>query len=207
MRAISLIILATIIFLPNLRSQECLDVDFMLRGYFHAGSSIEDSAAFGGFYKDANVPKVCTEGIEQLSKEDSFQLVVQLDSQFVGNGVNHFKVFIINTTAERMTLPAQDSRLYLKRQAFYRGKWQDVEYLPSSWCGNSYHNVFIDPQQYWAFNAPCIKGEIEAKFRFELYVSEDERYYSSEFDGSFNKKQLKVEQGHNPVGIMDPYNN
>ena len=207
MRVSSLIILFTICALPNLWSQKCLDIDFMLRGYFHAGSSIEDPGAFGGFYKDGNIPKACTESIKQLSEKDSFQLVVQIDSQFVDQGVNHFKVFIINASAERLTLPAQDSRLYLKRQVFYRGKWQDVEYLPSSWCGNSYHNVFIEPQQYWTFNAPCMKGEIEAKFRFELYVSEDELYYSNEFDGSFNKKQLKVEQGHNPVGIMDPYNN
>ena len=78
--------------------------------------------------------------------------------------------------------------------------------MPSSWCGNSYHSVFIKPNEYWDFTAPCLNGKIESKFRFELYVNEELTIYSNEFNGSFNRKQLKKEQGHKPIGIMDPYN-
>ena len=97
--------------------------------------------------------------------------------------------------------------MYLKRQVFYNNKWQDVEYLPSSWCGNSYHNVYIKPNEYWDFIAPCTAGKIEAKFRFKLSVNSNSTIYSNEFTGSFNKSQLKHEQGYKPIGIMDPYTN
>ncbi|WP_224994308.1 hypothetical protein [Cesiribacter sp. SM1] len=191
-----------------LQAQECLNVKHKLRGYFYAGSSQEDSTALGGFYEDANAPKVINERIRQLSKPSQFQMIVQIDSlaEFQ-KGIKGFKVFLVNSTNSVISLEAQDSRLNLKRQVFYNNQWLDVEYLPSSWCGNSYHSVFIKPGEYWDFTAPCLKGKHQAKFRFELAVDEQERIYSNEFSGSFNKRQLIKEQGHTPTSIMDPYDN
>ena len=189
-------------------SQDCLNVKFKLRGYFYAGTSQVDSLAPRGFAVDQNSPKITVKKINRFSRDKKFQIVVKSDSvsEFT-KGVKGFKVFVINRTDSLVGLPAQDSRLYLKRQVFHDGKWKDIEYLPSSWCGNSYHTVFIKPNEYWDFNVPCLTGKIEAKFRFELLVNENLIIHSNEFKGSFNKKQLKKEQGHNPLGIMDPYNN
>ncbi|MBU3012311.1 hypothetical protein KO506_12920 [Polaribacter vadi] len=188
--------------------QECLNVKFKLRGYFYAGTSQVDSTALGGFYEDKNSPKNLTSEISEYSKSNKLEIIVkpELTAEFE-KGILGFKVFIINKSDSISELPAQDSRLYLKRQVFYKNEWRDIEYLPSSWCGNSYHSVYIKPNEYWDFSAPCVKGKIKTKFRFELYINEKLTIYSNEFEGSFNKRQLKKEQGHKPIGIMNPYNN
>lgn len=188
--------------------QECLNVNYKLRGYFLVGSSKIDDNAPGGFYEHKNKPKIITEEIATLTTKEELKLFVKTASntEFI-KGVKGFKVFIINATDSIIKLPAQDSRLNLKRQVFYKNKWQDIEYLPSSWCGNSYHNVYIKPNEYWDLSAPCIEGKIKAKFRFQLELDDSNKIYSNEFTASFNKRQLKKEQGHTPVDIMDPYDN
>lgn len=194
--------------------QTCLDVDYKLRGYFYVGTSQVDTTALGGFYADNNTPKPVNSMVKKISKPNSFQVIVQADSivAFTEKTAG-FKVFVINTSDSVVKLPAQDSRIYLKRQVFYKNEWQDIEYLPSSWCGNSYHSVFINPNEYWDLEAPCIEGKIPAKFRFQLQIDNsatvfnDPIIYSNEFYGSFNKSQLTKEEGHQPMGIMDPYEN
>ena len=202
------ILIIGILYIQSGFSQECLDVKFKIRGYFYAGTSQIDSLALGGFYADKNIPKTITKEILELSSDNNLQLIAFTNSEIeVQKNILGFKVYLVNKSDSIIGLPAQDSRLYLKRQVFYKGKWKDIEYLPSSWCGNSYHNVFIEPNQYWEFNAPCLKGKIKSKFRFELYVNENLSIYSNEFSGSFNKSQLKKEQGYSSKGLMDPYNN
>jgi len=39
------------------KSLEDLNIDFMMRGYFYAGSKVEDKTAFGGFGTSQNFPK------------------------------------------------------------------------------------------------------------------------------------------------------
>lgn len=192
----------------NIYGQECADVKFKIRGYFYAGSSVVDTVSPGGFYEASNTPKPIDQTIQRLSPTADFNIIAKVDSTAsLSTKIRFFKVFIVNKTDSVVALPAQDSRIYLKRQVFYKGEWQDVEYLPSSWCGNSYHTVSIRPNEFWEFDAPCLSGKIEAKFRFELYVSKDVSLYSNEFLGSFNKRQLTKEQGHTPSGLMDSYNN
>ena len=188
--------------------QECMNVKFKIRGYFYAGSNQIDSTAYGGWYIDKNVPQKLNAEIAGFTKSNNLKLVVkpEMTAEYI-EGIAGFKVFVINKSDSVMELPAQDSRLYLVRQVFYQDEWRNVEYLPSSWCGNSYHNVYINPNEYWEFTAPCLKGKIEAKFRFQLYVNENLTIYSNEFDGSFNRRQLRKEQGYKPMGFMDPYNN
>ena len=207
MKKAILIILLFFAAIP-LQAQECLNVKYKLRGYFYAGTSHEVSTALGGFYQDTNAPKPTNERIRQLSIPSQFQLIVKNDSlaEFQ-KGIKGFRVFLINSTDSTISLEAQDSRLNLKRQVFYKNQWQDVEYLPSSWCGNSYHAVYIKAGEYWSFTAPCMNGKQEAKFRFELAITDKEKIYSNEFSGSFNKRQLIKEQGHQPTSIMDPYDN
>src|SRR5688500_11302216 len=120
-------------------------------------------------------------------------------------------VRLINTTGEPVSFSASDSRLYIIQEAIDRdGKWKPVEYLPSSWCGNSYHNIFLGPNEYWDFAAPRLNGIQKTRLRFRLQASNRDKaafVYSNEFDGGVNPKQFTVEQGHTPTNIMDPYNN
>ena len=188
-------------------SQECLNVGYKIRGYFYAQTAQEDTTALGGFGGSSNTPKPLLQKIRSRSATDALQIVITNEAAKFAGRYKGMKVYVVNTTDSAIGLGAQDSRLNLKRQVFHKGAWKDVEYLPSSWCGNSYHQVYLNPNQYWEFNAPCLEGKITATFRFELYVNEKLTVYSNEFEGSFNKSQLKKEQGHSPTDIMDPYNN
>lgn len=91
------------------------------------------------------------------------------------------------------------------------GQWKPVEYLPLSWCGNSYHMVFPDPKQYWEFAAARYTGKFKTRLRFRLQWQKSDTQkltvYSNEFDGSVNAKQFTVKQEHTPGSIMDPYDN
>lgn len=187
--------------------QECLDVQFKIRGYFYAGTSLIDSTALGGYYSAKNAPKKLTTQLSDYIKAKELAIVVKTDlTDEFEKGISGFKVYLINKSDSIVELAAQDSRLNLKRQVFYNNEWKDIEYLPSSWCGNSYHSVYIKPNEYWEFTAPCLTGKIAAKFRFQLFINDNLAINSNEFEGSFNKKQLKKEQGHKPNGLMDPYN-
>ena len=96
-------------------------------------------------------------------------------------------------------------------QGVLNAQRKPIEYLPSSWCGNSYHTVFLGPKQYWEFAAPRYNGKIKTRLRIRLEWQKSQfqklTIYSNEFDGSVNAKQFTVQQGHQPTNIMDPYNN
>jgi len=90
-------------------------------------------------------------------------------------------------------------------EAWVNHKWQAIEYLPQSWCGNSYHHVYIQPKQYWEFDAPAYTGSIKTKLRFKL-MNGASTLYSNEISAGINRGQLKEKEGHTPKDLMDPYN-
>lgn len=187
-----------------------LNVDFMLRGYFYAGSRIEDKKALGGFGSSDNLSKT-VEADPNLPVNSISLIALPDDETAFAKEFRGMKVRLVNTTGDAVGFSASDSRLYIVQEAIDRdGKWKPVEYLPSSWCGNSYHSVFLGPNEYWEFAAAKLTGTNKTKLRFRLQMFKGEKQsfvYSNEFAGSVNPKQFTVQQGHNPAGIMDPYNN
>ena len=114
-------------------------------------------------------------------------------------------MILANDTGRRIAFPASDSRLSIVREALDpEGVWKPVEYLPSSWCGNSYHRVFLTDGKIWSFVAPVYRGSFETRMRFRLRA-EDGQIYSNEFAGSVNLDQFSVRQGHEATSLMDPY--
>jgi len=189
-------------------SQECLDAKVKLRGYFYANTSVEDTTNLGGYGGSSNSSKKLPNEIKRMVSQNAFTLLAALDtSETIGKDVQGFKVYVVNSTDSLVSLPEQDSRLYLKRQVYHNNTWRDVEYLPSSWCGNSYHNINLASESYWEFLAPCMQGKTEALFRFELELSNNKIVYSNTFRGSFNTTQLEKEQGYKSSSLMDPYDN
>jgi hypothetical protein len=192
------------------RDLKDLNVDFMLRGYFYAGSRVQDEDALGGFSTSNNLPKL-VDGTRDLPR-NSLSLIALPEEQTVfGREFRGMKVLLVNTTTDQVEFSASDSRLYIIQEAVdSNGKWRPVEYLPSSWCGNSYHSVFLGPNEYWEFAAARLHGKQKTRLRFRLQVSEGEKtrfVYSNEFEGAVNENQFTVQQGHVPGSIMDPYNN
>jgi hypothetical protein len=135
-------------------------------------------------------------------------------------------VEVANTTSDTIVFNAQDNRLYMKTQAKdSNGNWRDIEYLPSSWCGNSYHYVTLPPDRYWTFVAPVYEGEFATSLRIVLsYIDPEDKVdpsmkkgdrayrgrreltvYSNEFPSSINPAQFWRKPQYYPSGIMDPY--
>ena len=124
-----------------------------------------------------------------------------------------FKLFVVNATKDTLYFPASDSRLYMKIQGRdKKGKWQDIEYLPSSWCGNSRHTLYLAPNEMWELATPTYQGEFKTKLRAQLHYTQEEHWenqetiYSNGIDGYVNPGQFWNKREYYPDGLMDPYN-
>lgn len=191
---------------PQASDPPVLDVEFMLRGYFFAGSRIEDPEALGGFGPSGNLSQSLDGHLEKGADSISLFALPEVSAPF-REGFAGFRVVLVNTTDQVQSFEASDSRLPIVRQAMTeQGDWKAIEYLPSSWCGNSSHRVFLERDHYWSFTAPVYDGPIQTKMRFALLREHSEPIYSNEFGGRINPGQFTDKQGHTPTGIMDPYN-
>ncbi len=188
------------------------NTDYMLSGYFDAISA-EDEDDLGGFGKSKNSANQITGKFPFESNKLSIWVDGnKADTSFAG--YKGFRVYVANTTGDTIQFGAQDSRLYMNVQAKdEHGKWRDIEHLPSSWCGNSYHTLKLMPNECWPFATPAYEGEYKTKLRIVLeYLAEGKKgkeepkiIYSNEYDGSVNPAQFWNKDHHVPSGIMDPY--
>jgi hypothetical protein len=201
-----------------------LDIDYMNRGSFYAASeskSIENNWDLLGWGRSKNNEKQIEAKIS--AAENAFSVITKTDEpvNLHDGKVKGFKVYIVNNSQDTVFFMAQDSRLSMNMQALDKsGKWQDIEYLPSSWCGNSYHTLALDPQRLWEFSAPFYKGSFKTQLRFKLLykktkgrgieigtgIAKELEVYSNEFLGSVNPGQFWRKPGYSPNGLMDPYN-
>ena len=178
-----------------------LNTNAMLRGYCYAGSR-PDEKAFGYGPSD-NLPKKLT-GKQIGSAGKISLLVVPSSAARFGNAYKGLRLLLVNRTKSEAAFNASDSRLRILQEALdAQGQWRPIEYLPGSWCGNSYHQVFLPAGHYWEFAAPKYGGTLKTKLRFVLQTKPP--IYSPEFEGSVNTEQFTNKAGHVPTGIMDPY--
>jgi hypothetical protein len=206
---------------PSLLTE--VDVDFMVRGYCTASSSMDRKTrkrwrklnGFGGWGTSGNEAKPIAKTLG--FPRHALTLVARpADTARFGRTYPGFHLYLANTTRKTIDFTAQDSRLNINMQALDRdGQWKDIEYLPSSWCGNSYHKVALRSAQYWQFTLPQYHGGFKTRLRAALRYSlpgKDEAeptqvfMYSNEFEGSVNPGQFWRKEGYTPSGIMDPYN-
>jgi hypothetical protein len=161
-----------------------------LPGLYPAGSRIKDQEALGGFGRWDNFPK------DLGGKEWGTKGAVSLGA-FPDEPVAYFKhrgfaLRVVNRTCEAVPFAACDSMLTLVRKAQDAGgAWREVEAAPQPICGNSYHGVFLGPEQYWEFPAREYAGPNKTKLWFRL-DPEDGRpaVYSNEFEGHVTAAQL-----------------
>ncbi|MCX6849820.1 MAG: hypothetical protein NTY98_12940 [Verrucomicrobia bacterium] len=163
-----------------------------------------DPSDLGGFYKSDNMPKGIE--IDKLGAPNTLSLVVlpgqqvpcrpyQQGPMFLG-----FQLMVVNRTGKEVTFRAQDSRVHITREAQTpEGVWKPIELMSPSFCGNSYHRVFLPDKHCWTFAAPVFAGSLKTKMRFLLVVSElTDVTYSNEFDGFINPAQWTVAKPEPP---------
>jgi len=119
---------------------------------------------------------------------------------------------VANTTSDTMFFNAQDGDIAMNLQALNsRGQWADIEYVPNSWCGNSYHTVFLAPNELWDYSIPAFQGAIKTRIRTRLKYKKSfnqevpDILYSNEIIGYVNPGQFWNKRHYTPAGIMDPY--
>ena len=187
------------------QKKQDLNIDFLLRGNIYAKSSIIDTTALGGFGGSDNLQKKINEKLA-LADDGLLLKIDTTQTTTINDKYNGYKLYIANKTDTIVRLVASDSRLSVIAEVFYEGEWKPIEYLPSSWCGNSYHDVYLKQNEYWEFDIPKFTGKIKTRLHYKLILSNNKYIYSNEISTSFNKQQLEIKQGHKPNGLMDPYN-
>jgi len=191
-----------------------LNVDLMIRGHCYAHSVQPFYTGHGGGY--AVYPRPLDSG--QFKSGALTAMIDTSNRDTLCANVAGCRLTIANTTADTIIFNAQDNRLYIKLQARDEtGKWRDIEYLPNSWCGNSYHALALPPRNGWTFVIPRFEGGTQTRIRAQLELTpalgrkrkkrEKPVYvYSNEIAAGINPGQFYFETGHTPQGIMDPYN-
>lgn len=185
-------------------AKNTVNVKFMVRGYCYAGSTIKDEEALGGFGRSRNMPKkIATDAAKSAGK--CYLLAQPKVVTNIGKDKG-MRLLLVNGTRDTVAFNACDSRLSIVQEAKDKsGKWKPIEYLPSSWCGNSYHRVMLAAGEFWEFSAPRYDGTMTTQLRFRLTEDGKTLLVSNEFDGKINPAQFSVKQPYNPENLMDPY--
>jgi hypothetical protein len=182
----------------------------MNRAHFYA-SSEELSGSFGGYGRSENKSKYDS---SNDFTEGKLNLILDFNEDITYGAYKGFKLIIHNGLNNRVYFDAQDSRLEMLMQAKNKkGEWQNIEYLPESWCGNSYHILHLKQNEYWEFTAPVYEGSFQTECRLTLNYKLDhkdktiETIYSEPFKMNVNPGQFWNQSWYSPKGIMDPYYN
>ncbi len=182
-----------------------VNINYQFRGNCYAYSSTNNAAPSNGEAHSDNI----AQRIDSTFPRNGFYMVIN-EMEYVINGKYlHQKLYMINTGDTATKLGAQDSRLNIIAEALNeKNEWKPISYLPSSWCGNSYHTVVLDTNQYWSFDMPVFAGTFKTKIRYVLLVDNEPKIVSNEVHAYINTPQFNREskQGHNANSIMDPYN-
>lgn len=188
-----------------------LDIDFMNRGYHYAASPPkEELQGFGGWGRSKNLYQPIKSTMN--FKEDKLSLVIANKPAAWAKEYFGKKLYLANNSSDTFFFDAQDSRLSLMIQAKdVTGEWRNIEYTPSSWCGNSYHQIFLAPKYYWKFVMPQYTGAFKTKLRAVVVYKmdhedeEDKVLQSNEIEGSVNPAQFWRRRPYYSLGLMDPY--
>jgi hypothetical protein len=189
----------------EIKQLDSVNIYYQIRGHCYAYSSKKNAEPSNGEAHSSNLPmknnnSFPNHGVYLLINETEY---TPIDSVYLG-----CKLYLINTSDELVTFKASDSRLYIVAEALNdKNEWMPISYLPSSYCGNSYHTVKLDENEYWGFDIPVFKGSFKTKLRYTLTIDKENKISSNEVIAFINRSQLdkKNKQGHTPNNIMDPY--
>lgn len=193
---------------------EPLNIAYMARGYNYVFPSDYKRASYS---RDTSTKHLClAKKIESVLQFPMNQLGIiarptaidTFQKRFWG-----FKAYIFNTTKDTLNIDVQDNCLYLTMQALdKKGVWRDIEYSPRSWCGNSYYDVALCPNEYWGLTVPIYDGDFETTLRLAFLPKKAHKnepppitIYSNTFKGKINPAQFWNKEGHTATNLMDPY--
>jgi WG containing repeat len=199
----------------NDRKIEPLNIAFMARNYNQVYPSDYSKSLWD---TDNSIEKMClAKLIESQANFAQNQLGIIAKTKvhaIFQESFKGFKSYVYNTTKDTLDIDVQDNVLNVTMQAIdKKGVWRDIEYMPSSWCGNSYYSIKLLPNEYWAITIPEYDGIIETTLRLVFLPKRDKKgasktnpIYSNIFKGKVNPAQFWNKEGHTPTNLMDSYN-
>lgn len=189
----------------EIKGLDSVNIDFQFRGDCYAYSSAKNAEESNGEAHSDNLPKK----VNKSFLRQGFYLIINKDESVkIDSAILGCKLYLVNTTDSLIKLNASDSRLFIVAEALNdKNEWTPISYLPSSGCGNSYHTVVLDKDEYWSFVIPVFKGSIKTKLRYTLTIDKNNKISSNEIVAYLNKGQFDKDnkQGHSSNNIMDPY--
>lgn len=189
-----------------------LNIDYIGSAHFRAYSTLgpDGDHHSGGWATSNNFPQKKRLPLSIPSNRLSLLIDTARVDTFAGRYYG-FSLYLTNTTADTFLFRGQDSQLYMKVQAQdEKGQWKDIQYMPETFCGNSYHWLPLEPGAYWKFVVPDYEGAFNTLLRVELKYpdpanrSKEKILYSQPFRGSINLSQFTVKEPYYSQGIMDP---
>ena len=185
-------------------------IDYMNEAWYYYAKSGGKPTDFGYRTWSKRLPKPILS--TQQFPANKLSIILPDEAIINFNGFQGRRILVGNTTKTKQHFNAQDSQLYLSVQAKDRdGQWRDIEYLPSSWCGNSYYSLELAANHYWELKMPIYEGALPTQLRVALYLDgfgkKANVIYSPIFKGSINPGQFWRKLPHHPSGLMDPYTN
>ena len=105
------------------------------------------------------------------------------------------RIYVVNRSSDTIFFEGHDYRVHMKLQAKdWHGTWRDIEWLPLSGCGHSYHTLWLPPESYWSFKMPVYYGmyktQLRAQLEYEFPLYEKHILYSQAFEGRINPGQF-----------------
>ncbi len=191
------------------------NIDYMARGYCYAYTNRRGPGTGHGTSGNParNLPRALPDSLATFPETLHLYIDTTVMDTTAQSGPG-WRLWLVNHTLDTILLQAQDSRLYMNMQALdKKGVWRDIEYLPSSWCGNSYHTLALPGNHYWSFTIPRYEGEIETMLRVKLNLdgrrvrkhANARVIYSYPIRGTINPGQFWNKRGYRPMNFMDPY--
>ena len=127
-------------------------------------------------------------------KISGYTITIDSSADYVYNKeFEGYLVSITNLTGEDQVVNTQDGRISLRTEVFYKDQWLPIDFMQSSWCGNSYFEVTMRNESTWNIVMPKYSGHKTGPIRICLAIYKDgkeQEYYSQSFEGSYNTSQL-----------------
>jgi hypothetical protein len=182
-----------------------LNVKFQVAGRCFAYSSEKNWLAKNGEWHSNNYAKPDAKAYDEngLFMLIDTSKIILIDSVFKAH-----KLIVGNNDNKKHTFLGSDSRLSIVPQAIdENGNWQDIGFLRRSSCGNSYHDVILDKNEYWYFWQPIFNGDFTTKLRYKFEIENNKFIYSNEVNAKVNLEQFNpdLKEGYVNQGLMDPY--
>ena len=191
MKALSFALILLLSAAAILRAAEPAHFKVMQAASCFAGNEENDPRALGGYGASNNLPKRLS-GKEKIKEGDVYLEITQGREVLFQKKYEGLLLRLINGGAKKTAIDASDSRVAIVQEAQTKdGIWKEIEYLPSSWCGNSFHHVYLEPKQFWEFTVPRYSGPLKTNIRFKLVLSPTRTIYSSTYPGGIFPQQFK----------------